>query len=134
MLLLEGGRLICPRAGVDAPGHSLLIDPARGTVAAHLPPGAPRPAGVTQVVDCTGCIVAPGLVDLCSDFADPGEPWREDLRSGSAAAAAGGFTTVVISPNTTPPLDEPSAVAAVVQRARSETQVRVRVAGALTRL
>lgn len=126
MLRLKGGRLICPRSGLDEVGD-VLIDDDRIVAL-----GEAARTGVAEEIDCTGCLVAPGFVDLASDFADPGAAWREDLGSGSRAAAAGGFTTVVISPNTHPAIDDPAVVAELMSRAISAPGARVAIAGALT--
>lgn len=86
-----------------------------------------------RVVDATGCLVGPGLVDLHAHFRDPGQTGAEDLESGSASAAAGGFTAVVVMPNTAPPIDHPALVADILRRGRAIGDVEVAVAGALTR-
>ncbi|MCI1984012.1 MAG: amidohydrolase family protein [Bifidobacteriaceae bacterium] len=57
------------------------------------------------VIDGTGMIVSPGLVDLHVHFRDPGQTDKEDMRTGAAAAAAGGFTDVCLQPNTIPTAD-----------------------------
>ena len=57
------------------------------------------------VIDGTGMMVSPGLVDLHVHFRDPGQTAKEDMHSGAAAAAAGGFTDVCVQPNTVPAAD-----------------------------
>jgi dihydroorotase len=59
-------------------------------------------------IDARGKILVPGLVDVHVHFRDPGQPYKEDLQTGSMAAAAGGFTTVIAEPNTIPPTDTPT--------------------------
>jgi dihydroorotase len=70
-------------------------------------------AGV-EVLDASGCVVAPGLVDLHVHLREPGMEEAETIETGTRAAARGGFTAVVAMPNTTPPLDDPAVVAAVL--------------------
>ncbi|MBE5975172.1 MAG: dihydroorotase [Paenibacillaceae bacterium] len=68
------------------------------------PPGA----GTSKndvVIDGTGLIAAPGLVDVHVHFRDPGLTYKEDIQTGARAAAKGGFTTVVCMANTKPPVD-----------------------------
>lgn len=86
-----------------------------------------------RVVDATGCLVGPGLVDIHTHLRDPGQTSSEDLESGSASAAAGGFTAVVAMPNTAPPIDAPELVADILRRGRAIGGVDLAVAGALTR-
>ena len=132
MLLLEGGRVVCPVSGQDGP-LDVLVDEDAGRIAA-VGPGLsadPRAAGA-MVIDARGAVVSPGLVDLGATLCDPGQTWREDLQSGSEAAAAGGFTTVVASPRTQPVVDCPAVLRDVLTRAAEVTGARVLQAGALT--
>ncbi|MGD0916666.1 MAG: dihydroorotase [Thermodesulfobacteriota bacterium] len=60
------------------------------------------------VIDAHDKVLVPGLVDVHVHFREPGQEYKEDLRTGSLAAAAGGFTTVIAEPNTIPPIDTPT--------------------------
>jgi dihydroorotase len=55
---------------------------------------------VANVIDATGKLVVPGLIDIHVHFREPGDEEEETIASGSAAAVAGGFTSVVCMPNT----------------------------------
>ena len=57
---------------------------------------------VGKTLDATGCVVAPGLVDVHVHLREPGQTYKETIATGTAAAAAGGFTSVVAMPNTVP--------------------------------
>ena len=85
-----------------------------------------------EAVDASGCVVAPGLVDVHVHFRDPGQTWKEDLHTGALAAAAGGFTTVVCMANTRPPVDCPEVLKDLSRRAKAE-KIRVRFAAAVTK-
>jgi dihydroorotase len=88
------------------------------------------PAG-TVLLDATGCVVAPGLVDLHTHLREPGREEAESIETGSRAAALGGYTAVVAMPNTDPPIDSAAVVRQVLQLgARSCCDVHV--AGAIT--
>lgn len=90
------------------------------------------PAGA-QVIDGTGMVLGPGLVDLHVHLREPGHTWKEDVETGSRAAARGGFTAVVAMPNTSPPIDTPELAERVHRRGAEVGLVEVRSAGALTR-
>ena len=104
-ILIKGGRLIDPASGRDEPGD-VAIAAGRiltlGRVPADFQP--------VRVIDATGCIVAPGLVDLAARLREPGHEHEGMLESELNAAAAGGVTSLVCQPDTDPPLDEPGLV------------------------
>ncbi len=85
-----------------------------------------------RVLDCSGCIVAPGLVDLHTHLRQPGREEAETVETGSRAAALGGFTAVVAMPNTEPPLDSAGTVREVLELGRASGLCDVHVAGAIT--
>lgn len=72
------------------------------------------------VIDGSGLIAGPGLVDVHVHFRDPGQTHKEDIHTGSLAAAAGGVTSVVMMANTTPPIDSPELVRDMLLRASKE--------------
>jgi dihydroorotase len=73
----------------------------------------------TEILDCHGLVLGPGLVDLYSHSGEPGFEERETLLSLCRAAAAGGFTRLAILPDTSPAIDNP-AVVVQLQRLREE--------------
>ncbi len=70
-----------------------------------------------EVIDATGMLVFPGLIDMHVHLREPGREDTETIESGTMAAAAGGFTAVACMPNTLPPLDNQESVLFVKQRA-----------------
>lgn len=86
-----------------------------------------------KTIDATGCVVAPGLVDIHCHFREPGYESKETIASGSRAAAKGGFTTVVTMGNTNPPIDNAGLVELIIKRAREEACIRVRPAACATK-
>lgn len=61
-----------------------------------------KPAETCEIIDATGLLVMPGVIDPQVHFRDPGLTYKEDLASGSRAAAAGGVTSFLEMPNTVP--------------------------------
>src|SRR5215468_4480182 len=130
-ILLANARIIDPSRDLDTPGDLLIADgmireAKRGIGAAGVPEG-------TEVVDCKGKVVAPGLVDMRTYVGEPGAEYRETLGSASQAAAAGGVTTIICQPDTNPPIDEPPIVDFVLRRARDTAIVHVHPMAALTK-
>lgn len=82
-------------------------------------------------LDASGCIVAPGLVDLHVHLRQPGREESETIETGARGAALGGFTAVVAMPNTTPPTDS-AAVVREVQELGRDAACDVRPSAAIT--
>ncbi|TDA67022.1 MAG: dihydroorotase [Clostridia bacterium] len=92
----------------------------------------PAPAGA-RVVDASGRIVAPGLVDMHVHLREPGYEHKETIATGTRAAAMGGITSLVCMPNTDPPADNPGTLAWIAARARETGAARVWPAGCITK-
>lgn len=125
--LIMGGRVIDPVSGFDAP---VDVAVAAGKVLAIKQ--CPSDFQPERVIDASGCIVIPGLVDLAVHLCEPGREHEGMLRSEMAAAVAGGITSLVCPPDTDPVLDEPGLVEMLCFRAAGLNQARVYPLGALT--
>jgi dihydroorotase len=130
-ILLANARIVDPSRDMDLQGDLLIADGVireakRGIHAAGVPEG-------TEVIDCDGKLVAPGLVDMRAFIGEPGAEYRETLATASQAAAAGGVTTIVCQPDTNPVIDDPAIVDFVLRRARDTAIVHVQPMAALTK-
>jgi len=130
-ILLANARILDPSRDLDIAGDVLIADGVireakRGIGAAGVPEG-------TDVIDCRGKVVAPGLVDMRAFIGEPGAASRETLASASQAAAAGGVTTIVCQPNTSPAIDNPATVDFVLRRARDTAIVHVHPMASITK-
>jgi dihydroorotase len=128
-IIIRGGHLIDPAAGVDALKDILLKD---GRVAEIAGPGKLKATEGAEVLDATGLTVAPGLIDMHVHLREPGQGYKETIATGTAAAAAGGFTSVAAMPNTTPVNDSPETTR-WMQSADRNASVRVFPIAAATR-
>ena len=88
--------------------------------------------GVDRIIDATGNIVTPGLVDMHVHLREPGQEHKETIESGCRAAAHGGFTAVCSMPNTSPVNDNPEVTLFILDKARSAGTVRVHPAGCIS--
>jgi dihydroorotase len=128
-LVIRGGHLIDPAAGVDGPKDIFLKD---GRVAEIAGPGKLKATNGAEVLDATGLTVAPGLIDMHVHLREPGQGYKETIATGTAAAAAGGFTSVAAMPNTTP-VNDSSETTRWMQAPERGAVVRVFPIAAATR-
>ncbi len=103
-ILLQGGHLIDPARGFDAPADVVLRD---GRVEEIAEAGQTKTIA-EETLNVKGLIVAPGFIDLHVHLREPGQTHKENIATGTAAAAAGGFTSVCAMPNTRPINDSPA--------------------------
>jgi dihydroorotase len=125
-LLLKGGHLVDPAAGLDRVADVVIRD----GVVVETGEDLKIPKGET--IDCTGKIVLPGLIDLHVHLREPGREDEETVASGTRAAAHGGFTAVCAMPNTSPVADEGAAIAVLARRAADTGVARVYPLGAIS--
>ena len=115
-ILLTNARIVDPSRDLDIDGDLLIADGVirdarRGIGAAGVPEG-------TDIINCIGKIVSPGLIDMRAFVGEPGAGHRETFASASQAAAAGGITTIICQPDTSPVIDNSATVDFVLRRAR----------------
>jgi len=122
-------RLIDPDTGLDTIGALFVENGKIADLGPRLFNDA-NPAN-TEIIDCAGQVLSPGLIDLRVFTGEPGAEHRETLASARASAAAGGVTSFVVMPTTEPVIDDAALVSFIAQRA-SGAGVRVYPTGALT--
>lgn len=85
-----------------------------------------------EVIDASGCVIAPGLVELHAHLREPGMEYKEDIGSGSRAAVCGGYSAVFCMPNTDPAIDNASVAEYVFDRGEDEGLCMILPHGAVT--
>jgi len=126
-IVIRGGRVLDPACDRDETAD-VLIEAGRITAV-----GPSLDAADAEVVDATGCWVAPGFVDLHTHLREPGQEYKEDIGSGGRSAVAGGFTSIACMANTDPVNDDPAMTDFIIDRAEQSSPARVYPIAAATK-
>lgn len=127
-LVIQNGRVIDPTQKLDKITSVILRD---GRVA-EFTSAKTFPKDV-EILDASGCVVVPGLIDAHCHLREPGQTGKEDIASGTASAAAGGYAAVACMANTTPVNDTPDVTRFIQARAKAAGKSLVYPIGAITR-
>lgn len=128
-VVIEGGHVIDAATGVDGNFDVLIKD---GVIAAIEQPGQLKSATDVRRIDATGKWVMPGCVDLHVHLREPGEEWKETVRTGAEAAVLGGYTAICCMPNTKPANDSAEVTRYILEKARAAGAARVLPIGAVS--
>lgn len=124
--LIRGGRIVDPGQSIDRVGNLLFRD---GRIV-----GIDTDTSVAdQVIDASGKIVCPGLIDAHVALREPGNEEDETTETGTAAALAGGFTSIACLPDTKPAIDNRGAAEFVFLMAERARNCNVFPLGAVTK-
>ena len=121
-IVLKGGRV------VDSRGERVADVAVQGGVVVEV--GEQLTSGRT--IDASGCVVAPGFVDLHAHLREPGKEEAETIETGSRAGAKGGYTALVAMPNTDPPQDSVAVIDFVREQGKRAGLVEVVPSGCIT--
>lgn len=111
------------------PADLLVVD---GRIAAVGAPGSLDVPADAEVLDASGLIALPGLVDMHTHLREPGREDAETVESGTRAAARGGYTAVFAMANSNPVADTAGVVEQVWQLGRDAGWADVHPVGAVT--
>ena len=126
--LFTNVRLLDPASGLDQTGFLLVRD---GCILDHgVSQGTPEDV---TIIDGTGAVLCPGLVDMRAALGEPGYEYRETIASAAEAAAAGGITTLAALPDSLPAIDDPALVRLLRARGEETGSLTILPYGALTR-
>ena len=86
-----------------------------------------------KVIDVSGKIIVPGLIDMHVHLREPGEEYKETIASGALAGVSGGFTGLACMPNTDPVNDSSAVTEFILKQARKANTLRVYPIAAITK-
>ena len=125
-LLIRNGQVIDPANGIDEMYDIWIKD-------GHISGVGKFDGDADQIIDATGQVVCPGLIDMHVHLREPGEEWKEDIESGSRAAVAGGVTSICCMPNTGPHIDHAGIARQIIERSNQVGLCNVHPIGAVTK-
>lgn len=132
MLIIKNSRVIDPKSGCDAVMDIIIKEGVITDMGPRLSDSIPVSSeDEVSVIDASGLVAAPGLIDVHVHFRDPGFTHKEDIHTGARAAAAGGFTTVICMANTRPAVDNIETLEYVLAEGR-KTPIHVFTAANIT--
>ena len=126
-VLIKNATIISPFSPHNGQRIDILID---NGIIAEIKQGINSASD--KIIEAEGLHISAGWMDCFANFCDPGDEYKETLKTGSNAAAAGGFTEVMLMPNTNPVVDNKSQVEYIVQSGR-ERVVTLHPIGAITK-
>ncbi|UXN07339.1 dihydroorotase [Bartonella sp. HY761] len=129
--VLKNAHIVDPSQNIDETGTIIIEDGKISAIGKSVQnQGAPEGA---EIHDLDGKTIIPGLVDTRVFVGEPGQEYRETIRSASLAAASGGVTSFFMMPDTTPVIDDVSLVDFILKTARDNGLVRVFPTGSITK-
>lgn len=128
--LIKNGIVIDPKRRKEE-AFDVAID--SGKILGLEKPGSAGDKNFDKVIDASGKLVVPGLVDLHVHLREPGFEWKETIETGCRAAVTGGFTTVCSMPNTSPVNDSSEVTYFILEKARAAGLAKVRPIGAISK-
>lgn len=129
LMLIRGGRVIDP-GNLDGIMDIFISDGKIVEIIKHGLTSSEYPQSIiehpeTKIIDASGKIVTPGLIDMHVHLREPGHEYKETIETGCLAAAYGGITAVCTMPNTNPVNDCGQVTEYILKKAQAAGTARV---------
>jgi dihydroorotase len=132
-LVFKNARVVDPAGGIDALMDLLVRDGKVAEMGPELAQAAGKYSPGARLIDCTGKLLVPGLIDMHCHLREPGYEYKETIETGSRAGAAGGYTSLVCMANTLPVNDNRSVTDYILRQARDKAPTHIFSVGAVTK-
>ncbi|MFA5356269.1 MAG: dihydroorotase [Candidatus Omnitrophota bacterium] len=125
-ILIKNGRLIDPGNNIDGV-YDILTEGAKISRVAKKISGS-----ADNMIDASGKIVMPGIVDMHVHLREPGREDKETIVTGTRAALKGGVTSLLAMPNTQPAIDCAENIKGLKRIIDKSAAVNVLICAAIT--
>lgn len=132
-LLIKNARVVDPASGTDGLMDVLVEGGKIAEMGQGIPESKSPPLPGGRVIDATGNLLVPGLIDMHCHLREPGLEYKETIESGSRAAAAGGYTSLACMANTLPVNDNRAVTEYILRQAREKACTHIFPIGAVTK-
>jgi dihydroorotase len=130
-ILIKGGDIVDPLKGIIKK-HDIVIEHER--ISKILPAGSlPEVGSQVLVIDASGKLVIPGMIDMHVHLREPGHEYKETIATGALAGVAGGFTGLACMPNTEPVNDNVSVTEYILRQTAKAAKLKVYPIAAITK-
>ena len=110
--LLKNGTLIDYATNIQAKKDLLIENEMVSSIADKIDENA------DLVIDCSGLIIMPGMIDMHCHLREPGYEYKETIETGARSAVKGRFTTICPMPNTKPTPDSAIILQEIIEKAK----------------
>jgi dihydroorotase len=132
-LLIKNARVVDPASETDGRMDVLVEGGKIAKMGQGIPESKFPPLPGGRVIDATGNLLVPGLIDMHCHLREPGLEYKETIESGSRAGAAGGYTSLACMANTLPVNDNRAVTEYILRQAREKACTHIFPIGAVTK-
>jgi dihydroorotase len=132
-LLIKNARVLDPASETDGLMDVLVEGGKIAKMGEGIPESKSPPLPGGRVIDATGNLLVPGLIDMHCHLREPGLEYKETIESGSRAGAAGGYTSLACMANTLPVNDNRTVTEYILRQAREKACTHIFPIGAVTK-
>jgi dihydroorotase len=132
-LLIKNARVLDPASETDGRMDVLVEGGKIAKMGEGIPESKSPPLPGGRVIDATGNLLVPGLIDMHCHLREPGLEYKETIESGSRAGAAGGYTSLACMANTLPVNDNRTVTEYILRQAREKACTHIFPIGAVTK-